>query len=177
MAPPKLSGKNWPRIRHDYERTEKPIHRICAENRISATTLRNRVRQWGWTERVPRVPAEGPALPEVEAPALVAAPPAAPVEARQIAQTLQNAIARVLAAIDIALSGLSAASSPREIERAGRAVAALTRTLHELNALKAQSPAFDPEKARGPDDPDEFALELMRKLEQFKAAHGIADAP
>lgn len=176
MAPPLLHGKNWPCIRHDYERTEKPIHTICAEYKISPTTLRNRVRQWGWTERVPRVPAEGPPLPQVEAPAL-APPPAAPVEARQIAQTLQNAIARVLTAIDIALASLSAASSPREIERAGRAVAALTRTLHELNALKAQSPAFDPEKDRGPDDPDEFAKLLLERLERFKAEQGIADGP
>ena len=173
MAPPRLRGKNWPRIRHDYERTEKPIHVICAQYRISPTTLRNRIRQWGWTERVPRVPAEGPPLPEVEAPALVAAPPAAPVNARQIAQSLQDAIARVLAAINIALGGLSAASSPRDIERAGRAVAALTRTLHELNALKAQSPAFDPENDRGPEDDNEFAQVLLKRLERFKAERGI----
>jgi hypothetical protein len=168
MAPPRLAGKNWPRIRHDYEQTEKPIHDICAKHRISPMTLRNRVRQWGWTERRPRVPAEGPPLPEAEAP-LLAAPPAAPVEARQIAQSLQNAIARVLTAIDAALAGLSAASSPRDIERAGRAVAALTRTLHELNALKAQSPAFDAENDRGPEDDNEFVQELVDRMNRFAA--------
>ena len=79
----------------------------------------------------------------------------------------------MLAAINIALGGLSAASSPRDIERAGRAVAALTRTLHELNALKAQSPAFDPENDRGPEDDNEFAQVLLKRLERFKAERGI----
>jgi hypothetical protein len=174
MAPPRLSGKNWPRIRHDYEQTEKPIHTICAQYRISPSTLRNRVRQWGWTERVPRVPAEGPPpepLPQRDAPALaepsesLPPPPAAPVEARQIAHRLRGAIDRVVAAIDLALAGLSAASSPREIERAGRAVAALTRTLHELNAMLTQFPM--PER----DENDEFFRAELEKLERMSVVN------
>jgi hypothetical protein len=159
MAPPRLAARDWPRIRHDYEKTEKPIHTICAENRISPMTLRNRVRQWGWRERRPRVPAEGPPLPQAEAAPV--SPDAAPVSTEQIGRHLQNAIARVLAAIDAALAGLSAASSPRDIDRAGRAVAALTRTLHELNAMLTQFPK--PER----DENDEFLRAELEKLERM----------
>jgi hypothetical protein len=186
MAPRPLGDKNWPRIRHDYEHSGKDTHEICAEHGISSSTLQNRVRQWDWTRRRPPVPAEGPAgLPQTRAappapePAthLEPPPPAVPVDARQIAQRLQGAITRVLAAIDAALAGLSASSHPRDIDRAGRAVAALTRTLHELNALKEQSPSFDPANDRGPDDPDEFAKLLLKRLEQFKAQRAISAAP
>jgi hypothetical protein len=194
MAPPPIGRKEWPRIRYEYEETDKPNHEICAEHGISASTLTNRVRQWKWTKRRAPVPAEGPPLPQVEAPQPAApgetaaplraepslhlqpaAQPGAPAaDARQIARHLHGAIARVLAAIDTTLASVSGAAHPREIDRAGRSLAALTRTLQELNAMKAQYPAFDPEKDRGPDDPNEFALALHRKLLQFKAARGIA---
>ena len=195
MAPPRLAGKDWPRIRHDYEETDKPNHAICAEHGISASTLRNRVRQWNWTPRRAPVPAQGPPLPEIEAPSmleappmieapplgapsprLAAPPPAAPLDARQIAQRLQGAIARVLAAIDAALAGLTAAAQPREIERAGRAVAAFTRALHELNTLQAQYPASAADE-RGPDEPDEFVLELLRRINEFAAQKEASAAP
>lgn len=198
MAPPRLAGKDWPRIRHDYEETDKPNHAICAEHEISASTLRNRVRQWNWTPRRAPVPTQGPPLPEIEAPPIHEAPlvpagpasapplgepsphfavppPAAPVDARQIAQRLQDAIARVLAAIDAALAGLSAASHAREIERTGRAVAGLTRTLHELNTLKADYPA-SAAADRGPDQPDEFILDLVRRMDAFAARHQASAA-
>jgi len=179
-----ITDRDWPRIRYDYEHTDKLNREICAEHGISSTTLQNRARQWNWAPRRAPVPAEGPPSPPMEAPQIEApqteAPhsgepsqhlvvPPLPVNARQIAQSLQSAIARVLAAIDLALTGLSAASSPRDIDRAGRAVAALTRTLHELNALKAQSSAFDAEKDRGPDDDNEFVRELIDRKNRFAA--------
>lgn len=180
MAPRPLADKDWPRIRYEYEHTDKQTHEICADHRISITTLNNRARQWGWTRRRQTVPAEGPPLPitlaQAPPPATpdeaaafaepsphLAVPPApAPdVSARQIARGLQNAIARVLAAIDAALAGLSAASSPRDLDRAGRAVAALTRTLQELNAMLTQFPK--PER----DENDEYFREELAKLERM----------
>src|SRR5437764_8951263 len=82
MAPPTLAGKDWPRIRHDYEHTDKPNHEICAEHGISASTLRNRVRQWNWTRRRAPVPAEGP---PAEA-ATAKTPPLVPVAPAQAAR-------------------------------------------------------------------------------------------
>lgn len=195
--PPELTGKDWPRIRHDYEHTGKTVHEICAENGISTGTLRDRIRRWNWTPRRAPVPPEGPPPEAVLPPApqsetvaplvpepspYIIGPPglaaklrvAPPVDARQVARQLQDATARVLTAIDAALASVSAAVHPREIDRAGRTVAGLTRMLHELNTLKAQSPAYDPENDRGPDDPDEFALQILRQLEQFKARKAAA---
>jgi hypothetical protein len=195
MAPRPLAEKDWPRIRYQYEHTEMLNREICAEHRISTTTLNNRARQWGWVRRRQTVPAEGPppAIPPAQAPPLAAppdadtdfaepsphlfAPPAAPVSPRQIAQHLQSAITRVLTAIDAALAGLSAASSPREIERAGRAVAALTRTLHELTALQAQSPAFDAANDRGPENDDDFVRELIERMDGFAVMHAGKTQP
>jgi hypothetical protein len=171
MAPRPLAGRDWVAIRHDYEQTDNSVHEICTEHRLSATTLHNRARQWNWTLRRAPVPAQGPppeSLPRVEPPLPAGPSPhlsaplrAAPADARQIAHRLRDAIARVLTAIDAALAGLSAAPHPREIERAGRTVAGLTRTLHELNAMLNQFPV--PEE----DENDAFFREELAKLERM----------
>lgn len=182
MAPRPLAGKDWPRIRHDYERTDKPIHEICAEHGIGTSTLRNRARQWGWTLRRAPVPAEGPPLPRVKAAPLAPAPaPVAPAQAARyaaaaallaaspaahdpalIAARLQGAMARVLAAIEIAFAQLlSAPAQPREIERAARALAPLTRTLRELNAMLGQYPALQR------DENDAEVCAELQKLERM----------
>ena len=180
MAPPKLSGKDWPRIRYEYEETDKPIHAICADHGISASTLRNRVRQWGWRERRPRVPAQGPPA----APAAARIVPAAsispadmaryaaaaallvehPVEqddAELIVPRLQGAIARVLPAIEVTLAQLVSQAQPRERERASRTLAGLTRTLRDLNAMLSQFPA-----AERDENDEEYRAELQ-KLERM----------
>lgn len=58
--PTELSPEAWAQIRHDYERTERPVEDICVEHGISSGTLRNRVRLWHWTRRRPPIPPEGP---------------------------------------------------------------------------------------------------------------------
>jgi hypothetical protein len=91
-----------------------------------------------------------------------------PVDPALIAQRLQGAVARVLPAIEATLGNLAAtAAHPREMERAARALAALTRTLRELNALLAQHPA---PKDDGPTNIDEFRRDLARKIDQIIAA-------
>ena len=42
MAPRPLADKDWPRIRTQYEHTDMLLPEICAEHRISVTTLNNR---------------------------------------------------------------------------------------------------------------------------------------
>ena len=91
---------------------------------------------------------------------------------REIVPRLQGAVARVLPAIEATVGKLAAGPMPpREMERAARTLTSLTRTLRELHELLRQYPA--PSGDRGPEDPDEFALELMRRLDAFKAAHGL----
>ena len=63
---------------------------------------------------------------------------------------------------------------PREMERAARTLTSLTRTLRELNELLSQYRRAQ-RRIAGRRIPDEFALELMRRLDAFKAAHAAAD--
>jgi transposase-like protein len=191
---PDLTPEAWAQIRADYEHSETPIEDICAAHGISSGTLRNRMRRWNWTRRRPPISPDGPpplptpppaepaarvlpAEPHIAPapPALPAAPQiaseiaGAPVDATpaQIARRLQGAVARVLPAIEVTLGKLTAqANHPREMERAARALAALTRTLRELNALLAQHavPAEDDPKTL-----DEFRQHLMRRMDAIIA--------
>lgn len=127
-------------------------------------------------------PVEPAALPR-EGTAGLPAPHAAPRDAvppdlALIVPRLQGAVARVLPAIEAIVAKLAAEPMlPREMERAVRTLASLTRTLRELNELLRQYPG--PEEDRGPADPDEFALMLIHKLEAFKArtAQTTGDQP
>jgi hypothetical protein len=78
---------------------------------------------------------------------------------------LQSAVARVLPAIEATIARLAAGPRhPREMEQAGRALSALTRTLRELNALLSQHIARAAE-TEPPIDIDEFRNELARRIE------------
>jgi len=59
--PVPLTTEDWARVRYEYECTDRKVVEICAEHGISAGTLRDRVRRWGWTRRWSGpVPREGP---------------------------------------------------------------------------------------------------------------------
>ena len=186
--PAELTNVAWAQVRHDYEHTERPVDDICAEHGISAGTLRLRMRRWGWTRRRPPIPSAGPApqpAPQVEtaAPCAAAVPQAAidggagapdvpevPVEpdASTIVPRLQSAVARVLPAIEQAVARLAAGSAhPYEMERAARALAALTRSLRELNSLLSERQAAVGEVAAGddrPEDSEASRLDLARRI-------------
>ncbi len=92
---------------------------------------------------------------------------------------LKGAVARVLPAIEVIVGKLAAgAMHPREMERAGRALGVLTRTLRELNALlgerrpPADTPASKPavEEDEGPRDLEAFRIELTRRMNAIVAA-------
>jgi transposase-like protein len=94
-----------------------------------------------------------------------------------IVPRLQNTVDRVLLAIETAVAKLPPqATHPRELERAARALAALTRTLRELNGLlgQCQPPATnadDVDDDPPPEDIDEFRFELARRIHAFVDAH------
>ena len=192
---PELTSEAWAQVRYDYEHTERPVEDICAEHGISSGTLRDRMRRWGWTRRRQPVPAEGPppsppiepAVPLVaavapsETAADALAPPAAtsaepPPDPAEIVPRLRGAVARVLPAIEATVGKLAAGPmQPREMERAARTLTSLTRTLRELNTLLSQYPAA-PADDRGPDEPDEFVLDLVRRMNEFAASHAAGSA-
>jgi len=100
----------------------------------------------------------------------------APPDPAEIVPRLQGAVARVLPAIEATVARLAAGPMPpREMERAARTLTSLTRTLRELNTLLSQYPA-PPANDRGPDDPDEFALDLVRRMNEFAARHAANSA-
>jgi hypothetical protein len=121
-----------------------------------------------------------PAAPQSGMAANAAAPHAAPgddsIGPEAIGARLQATAARVLPAIEATVARLAAQPvSVREMERTARALAALTRTLHELNALQSRYPA-PPANDRGPEDNDEFLLDLARRIDHFAALHGVSAA-
>ena len=181
----RLIDKDWVQIRHAYEHTDTPVEDICREHGLSSGTLGDRVRRWGWTPRRAPIPREG-APPTAALPADAAAPtglvfatqvleqagalpPDADAEDPTVTgRRLRAALARVLPAIEAALARLAASAHPRELEHAARTLAGLTKTLRELKGLLSEYPAANPD--RGPDDPDEFARELVHRLNAFAAA-------
>jgi len=91
-----------------------------------------------------------------------------------IVPRLQSAVARVLPAIEATIARLAAGPHhPREMEQAGRALGALTRTLRELNALlsehngRAGTAAEDDDT---PEDIDAYRDELARRIRAFVAS-------
>jgi hypothetical protein len=91
-----------------------------------------------------------------------------PVGPGAIVPRLQGAVGRVLPAIEAIVTRLATAPMPpREMERAARALAALTRTLRELNALLGQRQAREDDDDRPPRDVDALRRELARRLEAF----------
>jgi hypothetical protein len=68
----------------------------------------------------------------------------------------------------------SGLTPPREMERAARTLTSLTRTLRALNEVLSQYPA--PPSDGGPEDDNEFVRELVRRMDQFAAAHAARTA-
>jgi hypothetical protein len=192
---PELTSEDWAQVRYEYECTERPIPDICAEHAMSSGTLRDRVRRWNWKRRREPISPEGPPpppAPQIDYAAALPAPvtqsatavayPAAVPQAAiaedadrpgpgegdsaSIVPRLQNAVARVLPAIEATLTQLATHSHrPREMEQAGRALASLTRTLRELNALLTQhAAAAEEDDDDMPKDIDAFRFELARRI-------------
>jgi hypothetical protein len=119
-----------------------------------------------------------------QAPDLAAAPSVDPLppkerhapeaDAAAIVPRLQSAVARVLPAIEATIARLAEGPQrPREMEQAGRALGALTRTLRELNALlsehNARAPCCNCHDDM-PEDLDAFREELARRIDAFVAS-------
>lgn len=96
-----------------------------------------------------------------------------------IVPRLQNAVGRVLPAIEAIVTRLGAnPANAREMERSARALASLTRTLRELNVLLGQHRASAAEDNM-PEDIDAFRLDLARRIDLFVASRtgeGEADS-
>jgi hypothetical protein len=184
-------------IRRKYEHGHDTVAVIARDHHMSVGTLQNRVTAGHWRRRRPPIPREDPLPIDGAAPLLLAAPqdvslapmhadtapplPIAPDAASPgenlpgdpdtpTALRLQGAVARVLAAIEAIVAKIGAGRTA-ESDRSARALAALTRTLRELNTLQGQyeEPAADDDS---PADIDEVRLSLVRKIDALVAARG-----
>jgi len=191
-----LSPEKWAQVRYEYEQTDKPVDDICFEHGMSAGTLRDRVRRWGWTRRRPTIGAEGPPPPPLIEPAAPLAPAPKPdgladppppqaataedplPDPAELVPRLLDAIARLLPAAEAAIATLAATPlPPREMERAVRALTSFTGTLRELNAvLRRHEPAAgDVCTDDVPEDIEEFRLRLVRRIEAMLESREASD--
>jgi hypothetical protein len=183
---PEPTPEAWAQIRHAYENTDQPIVNICAEHGITDPMLRYRVSRWKWRKRRSLIPREGPpamraAPSEVAASAVSCDAPASPGLPEggsngPMVPRLQNAVARLMPAIEAAIAQLTSGKlDGYELEKARRALGTLTRTLRELNAVLVQHDAGldapEVEDDPVPKDIDEFRYELARRIRGFIEAH------
>jgi hypothetical protein len=180
---PEPTPEAWAQIRHDYEHTGKPLAPICAEHDITIPMVRYRMKRWEWRRRKPFVPRQQPPAAAQElAPSTPprsqnARDPPPPGEGEDIAivPRLQGAVALVLPAIEAIIARLASGTlSSDGMEKAGRALGALTRTLRELNGLLAQHNAqpggacpYCDGLPDGFDNIDDFRRELARRINAF----------
>jgi hypothetical protein len=93
-----------------------------------------------------------------------------------IVPRLRSASARVLPAIEATLARLAAGTQhPREMERASRALSALTRTLRELNALLSAHAADAARDNELPEDMDAFRDKIAQRIQSFIDARRQAE--
>jgi transposase-like protein len=167
--PPSPTPEAWAQIRHEYENTRRSIEDICLAHGISSNTLRRRAKLWGWQMRQPPISDEGPparAEPDFAAASTEPSPHTAePSDTRPVHERLQDAVARVMQAIETTSARLTAGPVHlRETEMAARTLGSLTRTLGELNELLTQQKAKEP-----PRSVEELRASLARKLEAIIA--------
>jgi hypothetical protein len=166
--PPLPTPEEWAHIRHEYEQTRRSIEDICLAYRISANTLRRRVKTWGWTMRQPPISDEGP--PPRELDGAIAGPSphiAEPADTRPAREQLQGAVTRVMRAIETTSARLTAGVHLRETEMAARALGSLTRTLRDLDELLGQQKAIEPKRSV-----EELRESVMRKLQAIVDERG-----
>jgi hypothetical protein len=190
---PEPTPEAWAQIRHAYENTDKPLAHICAEHEVSIPTVRYRMKRWEWRRRKPLIPRHGPPpVPVMEQEMTATVPHDSPVhptppppgeseEPVAMVPRLQAAAARVLPAIEVAIARLASGTlNANELEKAGRTLATLTRTLRELNALLVQNnaglEADESDRYAGYDNIEDFRAALARRIHGLVAAERSAEA-
>jgi transposase-like protein len=159
--------------RYRYEETKEPVAEIADRLGIGERTLYSNIRTWGWRQRRP---AGAKAANAQAANAQAAGAPAASgitlspleLEVLQAAETVQSTAQRGVAAIGLIVAKLGPAVNTAEAERIARTLATFTRTLQEVLRLTTPYASSDESSNdRGPDDPAEFAQELVRRIGEF----------
>jgi len=170
-----ISPEQMAEGRRLYEQTRMPVADIAAMLGIAATTLYERSRAWGWRRRINRIPREDPDRASDEpAPGEVTTANAA------IAARIERLVEHELTAIETIIAGHAPDDERTEkVERSARVLASLSRTLQEVKRLDAKATPRKDDNDRPPDDPDEFAQDLVRRMDEFARRHqaSLRDEP
>jgi len=154
--------------RYRYEETSESVISIAKRLGIGERTLRSNIHKWNWRQRRPAdaSAANAEAARAAVTPAVVLS--ALELEAVQTAQTIQSTVQREVAVIGLIVAKLGVSTTSAEVERTARTLATLTRTLQEVLRLTTPHAASDESSNdRGPDDPDDFAKDLVRRMDEF----------
>jgi len=152
--------------RYRYEATDEPNVSIARRLGISERTFSRNVVKWGWERRRQagrRLMAQ--AAPDLVAPHGPALTPEDEAAAADIEVTVQHTIA----AIRMIVARLPKSRNVAAAERSARALATLTRTLQEVIRLRPKQTQPEPTNDRGPNDDNEFARLLLRRVDEFRA--------
>jgi hypothetical protein len=164
--------------RRFYEQTNVPVDHIAAMMGMGHTALYRRIHAWRWRMRRPTIPLSDPPRQADEVFGETTLAERASLDVAATAARVLRAVQYELDAVTTILRQLAPQAS-EERERAQRMLASLTRTLQELTRLNlpGATPTEQDVNDRGPADPDEFARELLRRLELFaaRATPGLPD--
>jgi hypothetical protein len=155
-----------------YEQTNLPVDHIAAMHGMTRHPFYRRIHKWGWRMRRPLVPATDPPREPDELSVLEPGQEQPLSEIAATAERIRRAVEQELAAVEQAISQLTPQATA-EAECAARTLASLARTLQEVARLNAQCATphrEENDEDRGPDDPDEFLLDLARRMDAFAAS-------
>jgi hypothetical protein len=158
-----------------YEQTDTPVSLIAKHMGLTRSTLNYRITDWKWTRR--RVCDVDPPV-ELPVPVDVAAAPREPPPmepALPFPERLRRVIDAEMQVAERTLKMLGPASSA-EAERTTRILAIISRTVQEIQATaEGRMPADEADDDPVPRDPDEFRLELARRIRNFVEARRSRD--
>ncbi len=159
-----------------YEETDEPNVSIARRLGISERTFSRNVVKWGWERRRQSARKQmAQAAPDPVASHLPELTPEDQAAAADIEVTVQHTIA----AIRMIVARLPKGRNVSAAERSARALATLTRTLQEVIRLRPKQTSPEPTNNRGPAGPDEFIIDIARRMDAFAAARagdGLPDA-
>ena len=165
--------------RYRYEETDESNASIARSLRVSERTFSRYVVKCGWVRR--RQPLRRNMLQPPPPPVSPTPPAPTPADAAAAAD-IEATAHRAVEAIRMLAARLPKGRNVSAVERIARALATLTRTLQDvirLRSMQTTQTATESQDDRPPEDPDEFARELLRRLELFNArrAAGVPDEP
>lgn len=162
-----------------YELTSTPVGDIAAMMGLSTSTLRRRIKEWGWVPRyAPRQPTlrEEVSLPRddiAETHSVLSVPPPTAEERIALAAYFHRTVERGLGQVNRILDKNGPADEAGA-ERAARVLVSIFRTLREMTAVmppEETAPDDEADDEPAPRSIDEFREALAIRIERIVEAH------